>query len=144
MNEPKYDRVCTRCGTPIYQGVLCANCHTEISIGSAPSAATGEGPSYPNARDCEHGHQRGYCPHCEVAELESALAASQKRCAELEKWHVSNWTCVHHTDKEREDNKPCCPVCARRELVELRQRIAELEKMLKEWMETSTRFGAKP
>lgn len=30
--------------------------------------------TYPNARDCEHGRQRGKCPECDVIELESENA----------------------------------------------------------------------
>lgn len=26
--------------------------------------------TFPNARDCEHGHQRGKCPHCDLAHSE--------------------------------------------------------------------------
>lgn len=66
----------------------------------------------------------------ENEELKRSLAAKTAELEEAKKWHVSNWTCVHHSDKEREDNKPCCPVCARRELVELRQRCEELDSDL--------------
>lgn len=27
--------------------------------------------TFPNARDCEHGHQRGKCVHCDLAECET-------------------------------------------------------------------------
>lgn len=27
--------------------------------------------TFPNARDCEHGNQRGKCPHCDLAECET-------------------------------------------------------------------------
>ena len=33
--------------------------------------------TYPNARDCEHGHQRGKCPECRVVELETELAEAR-------------------------------------------------------------------
>ena len=44
-------------------------------IGGTEESKVGRG--YPNARDCEHGHQRGKCPECLVIELERELAASQ-------------------------------------------------------------------
>jgi len=37
--------------------------------------------TFPNARDCEHGHQRGKCPECEaaaeIADLTHALEAAE-------------------------------------------------------------------
>ena len=38
--------------------------------------------SYPNARDCEHGSQRGYCANCDLAESEAELLKAEAR-AEL-------------------------------------------------------------
>jgi len=38
----------------------------------------GREESFPNARDCEHGRQRGKCPDCEVAAAEKALAAADR------------------------------------------------------------------
>jgi hypothetical protein len=32
----------------------------------------------PNTRDCEHGHQRRKCPHCEIIALEKENAMSDK------------------------------------------------------------------
>jgi len=43
MSEPKYDRVCQSCGTPIYQGVMCAKCHTAKSVAlPVPAGVAGE------------------------------------------------------------------------------------------------------
>ena len=33
--------------------------------------------NYPNARDCEHGRQRGKCADCDVARLERELAEAR-------------------------------------------------------------------
>ena len=40
--------------------------------------------SLPNARDCEHGHQRGKCPHCDLA---AALAEIERLRTELQ-WYA--------------------------------------------------------
>lgn len=32
---------------------------------------------YPNARDCEHGHQRGHCVHCDLADALAELATTR-------------------------------------------------------------------
>ena len=37
----------------------------------------GGGVNYPNARDCEHGRQRGKCADCDVARLERELAEAR-------------------------------------------------------------------
>jgi len=39
--------------------------------------------SYPNARDCEHGRQRGKCPECEVMELKAENAQLKQHVQEF-------------------------------------------------------------
>ena len=37
-SEPRYDRNCMECGKAIYQGVLCAECHSKASNDQAAYA----------------------------------------------------------------------------------------------------------
>ena len=49
-------------------------------------ARRGEGDAmstYPNARDCEHGRQRGKCADCDVARLEAEADTLRAECAAL-------------------------------------------------------------
>lgn len=81
MSEPKYDRTCQKCGAAIYQGVLCAKCHTNIRVEPAPSAAT-ETPR----TDSTEGSAPGSVVCCdELAELARQLERSlAAKTAELE------------------------------------------------------------
>ena len=43
--------------------------------------------TFPSARDCEHGHQRGKCPECEAAEDIADLTASLEAAeSEMRAW----------------------------------------------------------
>jgi hypothetical protein len=39
--------------------------------------------TYPNARDCEHGRQRGKCPYCDLADAEVEIRRLNQRVREL-------------------------------------------------------------
>ena len=42
--------------------------------------------SNPNARECEHGRQRGHCADCDVVELEGELAEIREEIQRLLRW----------------------------------------------------------
>jgi hypothetical protein len=72
----------------------CQNCYGYISkprfnLKPHPQVA----PTFPNARDCEHGHQRGKCPECDLME-------SEKRACELER-ELYRAVLKEKTSKER-------------------------------------------
>ena len=41
--------------------------------------------TYPNARDCEHGRQRGKCPECDCDEADNLIAKLESDNAELKR-----------------------------------------------------------
>ena len=44
------------------------------------------GKSYPNARDCEHGRQRGKCIDCDYIELEKENARLRKELQKMKRF----------------------------------------------------------
>ena len=40
-------------------------------------------PSFPNARDCEHGRQRGKCPECDLLESEADIKHLEEKLFEF-------------------------------------------------------------
>ena len=53
--------------------------------------------TYPNARDCEHGRQRGKCPECDLMEAEKQIAKLELENGQL-KQHIED----HVTDANNE------------------------------------------
>ena len=45
---------------------------------------------YPNARDCEHGRQRGKCADCDLVAAEKTLAAADRLAEAVGRYAVSS------------------------------------------------------
>ena len=67
--------------------------------------------TFPNARDCEHGHQRGKCVHCDLAECETyrdtILGQRQDMAVEISRMRRRNGVRVERrvrrlTDRRKE------------------------------------------
>jgi hypothetical protein len=76
--------------------------------------------TYPNARDCEHGRQRGKCPECDLMEAEKQIAKLELENGQL-KQHIED----HVTDANNEA----------REIVRLRGIVEQAKSYCEKYIE---------